>query len=236
MFAFSLIIPVFNEGKNITNLVYEIYDSLKNHKDFEVILVNDYSNDNTLLEIDELKSNFPIKIINNKKNYGQSYSIKEGISKSKYDIIITIDGDGQNNPKDIPSLLKVYFNNNEIKLVGGIRNKRKDSNIKLISSKIANTIRSNILKDNCQDTGCSLKVFDKRIFLNFPFFDGIHRFLPALFKGYGYKTTFINVDHRPRLYGKSNYGTVGRLFKGVLDLIRVVIIVFINLLKTTIIV
>tara|TARA_B100000579_G_C22689272_1_gene784195 strand:+ start:87 stop:788 length:702 start_codon:yes stop_codon:yes gene_type:complete len=225
MFAFSLIIPVFNEGKNITNLVYEIYDSLKNHKDFEVILVNDYSNDNTLLEIDELKSNFPIKIINNKKNYGQSYSIKEGISKSKYDIIITIDGDGQNNPKDIPSLLKVYFNNNEIKLVGGIRNKRKDSNIKLISSKIANTIRSNVLKDNCQDTGCSLKVFDKRIFLNFPFFDGIHRFLPALFKGYGYKTTFINVDHRPRLYGKSNYGTVGRLFKGVLDLIRVVIIV-----------
>ena len=225
MIAFSLIIPVFNEGKNITNLVYEIYDSLKNYKDFEVILVNDYSNDNTLLEIDALKSNFPIKIINNKKNYGQSYSIKEGISKSKHDIIITIDGDGQNNPKDIPSLLKVYFNNNQIKLVGGIRNKRKDSNIKLISSKIANTIRSNILKDNCQDTGCSLKVFDKRIFLNFPFFDGIHRFLPALFKGYGYKTTFINVDHRPRLYGRSNYGTVGRLFKGLLDLIRVAIIV-----------
>ena len=225
MFAFSLIIPVFNEGKNITNLVYEIYDSLKNHKDFEVILVNDYSNDNTLLEIEALKNNFPIKIINNKKNYGQSYSIKEGIIKSKYDIIITIDGDGQNNPNDIPSLLKVYFNNSEIKLVGGIRNKRKDSNIKLISSKIANSIRSNVLKDNCQDTGCSLKVFDKRIFLNFPFFDGIHRFLPALFKGYGYKTTFINVDHRPRLYGKSNYGTVGRLFKGILDLIRVVIIV-----------
>ena len=225
MFAFSLIIPVFNEGKNITNLVYEIYDSLKNHKDFEVILVNDYSNDNTLLEIEALKNNFSKKIINNKKNYGQSYSIKEGIIKSKYDIIITIDGDGQNNPNDIPSLLKVYFNNSEIKLVGGIRNKRKDSNIKLISSKIANSIRSNVLKDNCQDTGCSLKVFDKRIFLNFPFFDGIHRFLPALFKGYGYKTTFINVDHRPRLYGKSNYGTVGRLFKGILDLIRVVIIV-----------
>ena len=90
-----------------------------------------------------------------------------------------------------------------------------------LSSKFANSIRSKILKDDCLDTGCSLKVFDKNIFLNFPYFNGIHRFLPALFKGYGYKTYFINVDHRPRKKGKSNYGTIDRLYRGIIDIIKV---------------
>ena len=96
-----------------------------------------------------------------------------------------------------------------------------DSFIKVISSKIANGIRSKILNDNCRDTGCSLKVFDKQIFLSFPFFDGMHRFLPALFKGYGYKTMFIDVNHRKRKFGVSKYGTMNRLFKGIRDIIKV---------------
>ena len=106
-------------------------------------------------------------------------------------------------------------------MVGGIRKKRQDSFIKILSSKIANYIRSKILNDNCKDTGCSLKVFSKNIFLEFPYFDGIHRFLPALFKGYGHKTDFINVNHRVRKYGKSKYGTIDRLFRGIRDIIKV---------------
>ena len=109
--------------------------------------------------------------------------------------------------------------------MGGIRNKRKDSYIKKISSKIANYIRSNILNDHCSDTGCSLKIFDRDSYLEFPYFDGIHRFLPALFKGYWHKTKFINVDHRMRKYGKSKYGTFKRLLKGIIDLIKVVKII-----------
>ena len=106
-------------------------------------------------------------------------------------------------------------------MVAGIRLKRKDSFIKIISSKIANKIRSSILKDNCPDTGCSLKIFNKNIFLQFEFFDGIHRFLPALFIGYNHKVAYVKVNHRPRLNGVSNYGTLSRLFWGIRDIIRV---------------
>jgi len=118
-------------------------------------------------------------------------------------------------------LLEHYFLNESICLVGGIRSKRKDNIIKIFSSKIANKIRSYIFKDNCNDTGCSLKVFKKEIFLEFPYFNGIHRFLPSLFTGYGYETLFIKVDHRPRIRGSSNYGIFDRLFRGIVDIIKV---------------
>ena len=132
-----------------------------------------------------------------------------------------MDGDGQNNPKDIPKLLEIYFSSKDFTLVSGIRIKRKDSLIKIISSRVANLIRSYILEDKCPDTGCSLKIFQKNIFLDFPYFDGIHRFLPALFNGYGQKIRFIPVDHRSRVKGISKYGIFDRLFKGVYDLFRV---------------
>ena len=143
------------------------------------------------------------------------------MSNSSNKIIITIDGDGQNDPADIPKLLDIYNSNNNIKLIGGIRIKRQDSYIKIISSKLANSIRSKILDDQCKDTGCSLKIFDKDIFLNFPYFNGIHRFLPALFKAYGCDTTFIPVNHRHRKFGTSNYGTFDRAIRGIRDLIKV---------------
>ena len=225
MNEFSIVIPVLNEEKNIIELVKEIFCSLEHYNNFELIIVNDGSKDNTLENLKSLKIDFPIKIINNINNYGQSYSINEGIKQSNYNTIVTIDGDGQNNPVDIPKLLDVYFADDNLHLVGGIRKNRKDNFIKLISSKVANQVRSKILQDNCVDTGCSLKVFDKKIFLTFPFFHGIHRFLPALFKGFDNKTFFIEVDHRPRLQGISKYGILERLFKGLIDLIRVVIII-----------
>ena len=221
---FSLVIPVFNEELNVGILIHEIINNLKTYNSkYEIILVNDASEDNTFEELTKIRDKYKEKIIilNNKINLGQSYSIIKGIENSGYNTIVTLDADGQNNPKDINRLLAKYFSDDKIYLVGGIRHKRKDNFIKKISSKIANKVRSSILKDNCIDTGCSLKVFDKHTFLIFPKFNGIHRFLPALFTGYNKKTYFINVDHRPRIYGQSKYGTFKRLFAGIKDLIRV---------------
>ena len=217
---FSIVVPLFNESKNIIPLLKEIESSLKDYDNYEIVLINDSSTDNTANIIRNM-TNESIKIINNIENKGQSFSIHEGIKLSSNETIITLDGDGQNDPRDIPKLLELYNTNDNIKLVGGIRKKRQDSYIKIFSSKIANHIRSKILSDNCKDTGCSLKVFSKNIFLKFPYFDGMHRFLPALFKGYSYKTEFIEVNHRKRKYGVSKYGTINRLFKGIKDIIRV---------------
>ena len=216
---FSIIIPVYNESINIGILINEIKSQLKKIK-YEVIIVDDSSTDNTLDEVTKHVS-ATIRVISNESNMGQSFSIDRGIRNSIYNLIVTIDGDGQNNPKDIIKLIKLYNSNIDTFLVGGIRNKRKDTLIKILSSKIANFLRAKILKDNCRDTGCALKVFDKTVYLQFPFFDGIHRFLPALFIGFGYKTLFENVDHRQRRFGKSNYGIRNRLFKGIKDIIKV---------------
>lgn len=218
---FSIVIPVFNEEDNLEPLINEIKKSLTNYSDFELIFINDFSTDNTLEILENEKKKYDFKILNNKKNYGQSYSMLAGIKKSKYNIIVTLDGDGQNNPYDIPKLVDFYLKNKNILLVGGIRIKRRDNIIKIISSRIANFIRSKFLNDGCTDTGCSLKVFDKNIFMNFEYFDGIHRFLPALYKGYGHNTFFLNVDHRKRKFGKSKYGTFLRLVNGCRDMIKV---------------
>tara|TARA_B100001964_G_C14205332_1_gene587815 strand:+ start:84 stop:773 length:690 start_codon:yes stop_codon:yes gene_type:complete len=219
---FSVVIPIFNEEQNISNLLFEIKNSLSGFKDYEIIYVNDSSKDKSLIILEEIvKKNNNIRILNNEKNKGQSYSIFQGVKEASFDIIVTIDGDGQNNPIDISNLVKLFLSDKKISLVGGIRTKRKDSLVKIFSSKIANYIRAKILNDECSDTGCSLKVFDKRVFLDFPYFNGMHRFLPALFKGYGYNTMFIEVDHRHRKHGNSKYGTFDRLYKGIFDMIRV---------------
>jgi len=217
---FSIVIPVFNEARNIEKLLLEIEKSLINFTEYEIILVNDASIDDTVSVIKKINIK-NIKIINNLTNKGQSYSIFKGIKNSKNETIVTLDGDGQNDPADIPKLHNLYISNQEVKLVGGIRRNRKDSFIKRISSKIANYIRSKILEDGCEDTGCSLKVFNRKIFLSFPFFNGVHRFLPALFRGFGHQTLFVDVNHRKRNYGISKYGTMNRLFAGIKDIIKV---------------
>ena len=226
--SLSIIIPLFNEEKNIEPLVNEIIDCKKKINEvFEIILINDSSTDKTLEKIIYLqKSKIEnLTIINNKTNLGQSRSLYIGIMQSKYETIISLDGDGQNNPNDIPKLLDFYRSMPNISLVGGLRMNRKDSFTKKISSKLANKIRRFILDDDCIDTGCSLKVFDKSVFLSLPYFNGIHRFLPALYKGFGNKTYFTEVDHRPRNFGKSNYGTLLRLYQGIIDIIKVLFII-----------
>ena len=222
---FSIVIPVFNEEYNIEKLILEINKIHFDDYQYEIIFVNDASVDGTKLLLDSLNIKYKFKVVNHKNNKGQSESIRSGIKESKFSNILTLDGDGQNDPKDIPKLLTKYFADSSLKLLGGIRRERKDTLVKKISSRLANLIRKFILKDNCDDTGCSLKIFDKSIFLKFPFFDGIHRFLPALYKGYGHKTLFITVNHRHRSFGESKYGTFDRLKKGILDLIKVYFII-----------
>ena len=218
---FSVIIPVFNEELNINRLYKEIRRSLFNYQNYEIIIIDDCSTDNSRkIIIDLITGSKTVKYHFNEINLGQSRSIYNGIVKSKTETIVTIDGDGQNDPADIPKLLECYFNDN-VSLVGGIRQNRKDNFIKIVSSKVANRVRSFILNDGCPDTGCGLKVVDKKVFLQFIFFNGIHRFLPALFTGFGYKTKFIPVNHRYRTMGVSKYGVSNRLLKGIFDIIRV---------------
>ncbi len=220
----SIIIPIFNEEENIFNLLYEIELELENFINYEIIIVNDNSEDGFLDKFHNSKFKSFIKLFNNDENLGQSKSIKNGISMSKYKNIVTIDGDGQNNPKDIKKLCDKYFQG-KYSLVSGIRLKRKDNRIKVFSSKIANYVRSRLLDDNCPDTACGLKIFKKNIFLDLPFFNGIHRFIPALFLSMSQKVYYLPIDHRQRVYGDSKYGTLDRLFKGIIDIFRVMLII-----------
>ena len=220
----SIIIPCFNEEENIGHLTVEIYKNI-NISIFEVLIINDDSSDNTKQKVELLRRKYSnLKIFNNNYNIGQSLSIIKGIKLSNYPNILTLDGDGQNDPADIPIMLDEYFIG-EYDLVAGIRKNRKDNLIKIFSSRIANKIRSLILNDDCEDTGCSLKIFKKKIFLIFPEFNGIHRFIPALFKSNKSKIKFLTVHHRKREYGNSNYGTIDRLFKGIFDIFRVLKII-----------
>ena len=222
MNAASLAIPVYNEEDNLEQLLFTIkdcglYDCL-NH----VIIVDDCSTDNSYNKIKDLAKKYS-KVIckRNTINMGQSYSIHSAANYLKEEILITMDADCQNDPKDAIKLLNAYKRNPNVYLVGGLRIKRKDNLIKKTASKIANWFRKIILNDDCDDTGCALKVFNREQFLQFPFFNGIHRFLPALFKGFEKQTMFLEVNHFPRKFGHSKYGIIDRLFVGIIDIYKV---------------
>jgi len=217
---FSIIIPAYNEGNNLNLLLDEILKNCKLINFYEIIIIDDKSNDDTQKILQD-RNEKNLNIITNNHNEGQSFSIYKGIKASKYDNIITLDADLQNDPKDIPHLVSLYSLNKNTKLVSGIRKNRKDNLLKILSSKVANFVRSIILKDKCPDTGCSLKVFDKNYFLEIPYFNGMHRFIPAFFVGMKCNVIYEPVNHRYRKYGKSNYSTFQRLFKGILDLYKV---------------
>ena len=216
----SVVVPVRNEQDNVAPLVAEIDVALKGFT-HEIVYVNDGSTDETHVRLQQLQTNYPqLRIVRHANSCGQSTAVRSGVKAAKYDWIATLDGDGQNDPADIPKLVDALEEG--VWLVGGNRRKsRRDTWIKRISSVIANTVRSKMLRDDTPDTGCGLKLFNKVAFLDLPYFDHMHRFLPALIKRAGGQIRSVHVSHRNREFGKSNYGTFDRLMVGIVDLFGV---------------
>lgn len=220
----SVVIPVLNEHRNISPLVNEIKLSLDEFEDYEIVFVNDCSSDETPKILENLSGTVPqLRVINHLKRAGQSAGLRTGILAAKGCLIVTIDGDGQNDPRDIPRLIEKYRNNNKsgFLMVTGHRITRKDSWTKRRASLLANFIRRSLLKDNNPDTGCSLKLFERELFLRLPYFDHMHRFLPALAKRENCRVLVVPVNHRHRSHGVSKYANLERLFSGIIDLLGV---------------
>ena len=213
----SIIVPVYNEEENIAQLHKEINDVCKkNNYIYEIIIVDDGSIDKTS-EI--AKKLAPIKYIRLRKNFGQTAAMDAGIKNAKYDYIITIDGDRQNDPNDIPNLV-TYIEKYDFDVVAGWRKKRKDNILKKIISKGANFLRGFIVHDGIHDSGCSLKIYKKECFDHVTLYGEMHRFIPAILKIKGFKIGEIVVNHRPRLAGKTKYNWK-RTIKGFIDMIGV---------------
>ncbi|PPR27392.1 MAG: Undecaprenyl-phosphate 4-deoxy-4-formamido-L-arabinose transferase [Alphaproteobacteria bacterium MarineAlpha9_Bin4] len=221
--SISVVIPVFNEESNIIELLEELKLKLNNKIKYEVLVVDDGSTDKTAEIVrKKIKLYHNLKLILHERNYGQSTSLLTGITNAKHDYIVTIDGDGQNDPSDILNLLKKYDSNTPFFLVIGDRKKRNDKFSRIIASRLAFLIRNIILKDKVPDTGCALKVFKKSDFLFVPFFNHIHRFLPFIFSTMGGKIISVKVSHRERTSGVSKYSNYQRALVGIYDLFGVI--------------
>ena len=214
----SVVVPVRNEADNIRPLVEEITAALQGVVEYEIIYVNDGSTDDTPQRLREMRQVCPqLRVLHHAASCGQSTAVRSGVKAARGEWIATLDGDGQNDPADIPSLLSARAEG--VDLVGGNRrHARRDRWIKRISSVIANGVRSRLLQDNTPDTGCGLKLFARETFLSLPHFDHMHRFLPALVQRRGGRVLSVPVNHRPRERGTSNYGTLDRLLVGIVDL------------------
>ncbi len=221
----SVVIPAFNEEGNIGRLVRETFDAIPDNTLGEVIVVDDFSTDGTAEEIRALrKDHGKLRLVRHLTNAGQSASVRSGILAAKFPVIATMDGDGQNDPSDIPALLLKLGAPGDRSLpalVGGVRTNRRDTGSKKFASRAANWIRDAVLKDECPDTGCGIKVFWRDAFLLLPFFTSVHRYLPALFQTYGYKTAYHPVNDRPRIAGVSKYNNFNRALIGIYDLFGV---------------
>jgi dolichol-phosphate mannosyltransferase len=224
--AISVVLPAKNEAENVEPLVEEILKALANHATFEIIYVNDGSTDDTLSALQAMRVKAPqLSVYSHDVCVGQSRSLYDGIHQARYDLIATLDADGQNDPADIPLLLARLLepnpNGETIHMVAGHRVHRHDPWHKRLSSKLANGIRGWLLKDDTPDTGCGIKVFRRDSFLVLPFFDHMHRFLPALFLREGFRVLHHPVHHRERLRGQSKYGFMNRFFVGITDMFGV---------------
>jgi dolichol-phosphate mannosyltransferase len=217
----SVVVPVRNEQDNIAPLISEIRAALDDVVKYEIVYVNDGSTDATPQRLAEIAQNCPqLTVIHHQNSCGQSTAVRSGVKAAQGDWIATLDGDGQNDPADIPKLIAAVEEG--VALVGGNRrHARRDIWIKRISSVIANTVRSAMLGDHTPDTGCGLKLIRRDTFLDLPYFDHMHRFLPALVIRSGGQVVSVAVNHRPRERGVSNYGTLDRLLVGIVDLFGV---------------
>lgn len=221
----SVVVPVYNESANIESLFNEIRSALEPCCGFELLFVDDGSDDGTAALLGRLAESDPrLRCLSHPVRRGQSAALRTGIAAARHERIVTLDGDGQNDPRDIPLLLETVERSGlpaPQLLVIGHRVRREDSWIKRWASRIANGVRRRVLRDQTPDTGCGLKVFSRSTFLSLPWFDHMHRFLPALIRRAGGEVISVPVRHRPREAGRSKYGTLDRLWVGIVDLLGV---------------
>jgi dolichol-phosphate mannosyltransferase len=220
----SVVIPVRNETGNIAPLVGEIAAALDPVANYEIIYVDDGSTDATAAEIQALQASNPrLRLVRHAASCGQSAAVRTGVKAARGAWIATLDGDGQNDPADIPALWRIAGESPAVPplLIAGHRARRRDSWTKRVSSRIANAVRRGMLHDDTPDTGCGLKLFPRHLFLDLPAFDHMHRFLPALVLRAGGAVRSVPVNHRPRERGTSKYGTLDRLAVGIIDLFGV---------------
>lgn len=218
----SVVVPVHNEADNLASLLAEIRVALEGRADYEVICVDDGSDDGTAEQLAVLAREFPrLRIVRHRERAGQSAATVQGVRVAQGAWIATIDGDGQNDPADIPRLLDAIRDPAappDLRLVIGRRRKRRDSLAKQVAGRVANAVRARVLGDVTPDSGCGLKLFGRDSFLAVPHFDHMHRFLPALFLRNGWRVASVPVNHRPRTHGRSHYGVLDRAWIGLADL------------------
>lgn len=220
----SIVVPVRNEQDNVLPLIEEIHAALQDSDDFEVIYVDDGSSDATPARLADALRRYPrLRVLAHRDSCGQSTALITGFRAARGEWIATLDGDGQNDPADIRNLIRARdgARSANLQLIAGYRRKRQDSWLKRVSSRIANGVRSNLLGDATPDTGCGLKLIRRSACLHLPYFDHMHRFLPALVQRNGGATLSVEVNHRPRTRGVSNYGMFDRLWVGIVDLFGV---------------
>lgn len=218
----SVVVPIKNEAENIVPLITEIIAALTPVADFEILYIDDGSTDQSVAILQQTCATVPqLRILQHSQSCGQSAAVRTGVYAARGTIIATLDGDGQNDPADIPAMLARMQQADSPALVAGQRLKRQDSFSKKLSSKIANSVRASLLKDDTADTGCGLKLFRRDVFLALPFFDHLHRYLPALVKREGLTIALMPVGHRPRVAGVTKYGVMNRLWVGIADLVGV---------------
>jgi dolichol-phosphate mannosyltransferase len=219
----SVVIPVFDEEGAAPALAREVASAFAG-RNFELIFVDDASRDGTRAALTAMKREIPqLRVLSHAKNAGQSRAIRTGVLGARGAVVVTLDGDGQNDPADGPGLVDVLVAGPpELALVGGERVKRQDSWAKRMASRVGNGVRKRLLNDTANDTGCGLKAFRREAFLRLPYFDHIHRYLPALMQREGYRIEFRAVNHRHRQTGRSKYTNLGRLWASLSDLCGVV--------------
>jgi dolichol-phosphate mannosyltransferase len=222
----SVVIPALNEAGNIGRLIEETYAAVPAQRLAEVIVVDDASTDSTPAEIKALiaSGKHPgLRYLRHEERSGQSCALRSGVLAATSPIIATMDGDGQNDPKDIPNLLDALASpgSKGPALVNGWRRDRKDTGSKRYASRAANWIRDAVLNDDCPDTGCGIKVYWREVFLRLPFFTSMHRYMPALFQTYGFEVAYVPVNDRPRQAGVSKYNNLNRALIGLYDLVGV---------------
>lgn len=216
----SVVVPVFNERGNVAPLVYEIVAALRSRLPFEMVYVDDCSTDDSVQQLQSLRARVPeLRVIRHQTQSGQSTAIRTGVKAARARWIATLDGDGQNDPADIPKLLEARASAPaDVRLFAGWRVQRQDSASKRWASRWANAIRSRLLRDDTPDTGCGIKLFERDAFLELPYFDHMHRYLPALMQRAGWRTVSIPVNHRSRSTGVSKYNNLRRAWVGIGDL------------------